>query len=80
MFPEDGKTINYSNKKDLYNMRKKIGLLFQSGALFDSMTVEENVGFSLFDPLEGVAVPPYNAETTNIGNKSPIAAVMGLAY
>jgi len=38
------------------------------------------VGFSLFNPLEGVAVPSYNAEKTNIGNKSPIAAVMGLAY
>ncbi len=38
------------------------------------------VGFSLFDPLEGVAVPSYNVEKTNIGNKSPIAAVMGLAY
>jgi len=38
------------------------------------------VGFSLFDPLEGVAVPSYNTEKTNIDNKSPIAAVMGLAY
>ena len=39
-----------------------------------------NVGFSLFDPLEGVAVPSYNTEKTNLENKSPIAAVMGLAY
>ena len=38
------------------------------------------VGFSLFDPLEGVAIPSYNTEKTNIDNKSTIAAVMGLAY
>jgi type IV pilus assembly protein PilN len=38
------------------------------------------VGFSLFDPLEGVAIPSYNAEKTNIENKSTIAPVIGLAY
>ena len=39
-----------------------------------------NVGFSLFDPLKGVAVPSYNTEKTNIENKSTIAPVIGLAY
>ncbi len=34
-------------------MRMKIGLLFQSSALFDSMSVEENVSFSLTE-LPGV--------------------------
>ena len=38
------------------------------------------VGFSLFDPLEGVAIPSYNTEKTNINNKSTIAPGMGLAY
>ena len=38
------------------------------------------VGFALFDPLDGVAVPSYNTEKTNIDNKSPIAPVIGLAY
>ena len=37
-------------------------------------------GFSLFDPLEGVAIPSYNAEKTNIDNRSTLAAVIGLAY
>ena len=35
---------------------------------------------SLFDPLEGVAIPSYNAEKTNIENRSTLAAVIGLAY
>ena len=41
----DGEVI--SNVKDLNQIRRKIGMLFQSAALFDSMTVEENVGFML---------------------------------
>ena len=38
------------------------------------------IGFSLFDPLEGVAVPSYNVEKTNLDNRSNLAAVIGLAY
>jgi phospholipid/cholesterol/gamma-HCH transport system ATP-binding protein len=33
--------------RDLNEVRKKFGMLFQEGALFDSMNVAENVGFSL---------------------------------
>lgn len=34
-------------EQELYRVRKKFGMLFQSGALFDSMTVFENVAFPL---------------------------------
>ena len=34
--------LNFREKKEI---RKKIGMLFQGGALFDSSTVEENVMF-----------------------------------
>jgi len=37
-------TLPLDEKKDI---RKNIGMLFQASALFDSMTVEENVGFPL---------------------------------
>jgi len=43
----DGEEISGLKFKELNQMRRKIGLLFQSAALFDSMTVEENVGFML---------------------------------
>jgi len=33
--------------RDLYEIRKKFGMLFQMAALFDSMSVWENVGFAL---------------------------------
>ena len=35
------------NKRDLRALRMKVGMLFQGNALFDSMTVEENVRFPL---------------------------------
>jgi len=35
------------NNRNLSNLRRRVGMLFQSAALFDSMTVEENVGLGL---------------------------------
>src|SRR5213596_4395090 len=43
----DGQNIIGMNERQLGAIRKKVGILFQSGALFDSMTVEENIGFPL---------------------------------
>ena len=34
------------NERELLRVRRKFGMLFQSAALFDSMTVAENVGFA----------------------------------
>jgi phospholipid/cholesterol/gamma-HCH transport system ATP-binding protein len=43
----DGQNITHMNERQLIDVRRKFGMLFQSAALFDSMTVEENVGFML---------------------------------
>jgi phospholipid/cholesterol/gamma-HCH transport system ATP-binding protein len=50
----DGGTINVFdknvialNRKELGELRQKIGFLFQSGALYDSMTVKQNLEFPL---------------------------------
>lgn len=45
----DGKDITLLNERDLDVLRLKIGLVFQGGALFDSMNVGENVGFGLIE-------------------------------
>ncbi len=36
-----------AGERELYRVRRRFGMLFQDGALFDSMTVGENVGFPL---------------------------------
>lgn len=43
----DGKNITTANKKQLLKIRYKFGMLFQNAALFDSLTVYENVAFPL---------------------------------
>ncbi len=43
----DGQNIIGMNEREMAAVRRKIGILFQSGALFDSMTVEENIAFPL---------------------------------
>jgi phospholipid/cholesterol/gamma-HCH transport system ATP-binding protein len=43
----DDDEINRLNQRDLYRVRKRFGMLFQEGALFDSMSVGENVAFPI---------------------------------
>ena len=43
----DGEEIATFGGRELVTMRRRFGMLFQSAALFDSMTVEENVGLGL---------------------------------
>lgn len=43
----DGEEITHLPEEKLGPVRKKVGMLFQGGALFDSMTVFENVAFAL---------------------------------
>ncbi len=42
-----GNEINQLNQKDLDQIRARIGFVFQSSALYDSMTVSENLEFPL---------------------------------
>lgn len=43
----EGENITTLKENDLYEVRKKFGMLFQMAALFDSMNIWENVGFAL---------------------------------
>src|SRR4051794_34025682 len=43
----DGEEVSNLPERKLGAVRKKIGILFQSGALFDSMSVGENIAFPL---------------------------------
>lgn len=43
----DGRNFWEMDRKEKAELRQSIGFLFQGGALFDSMTIEENVKFAL---------------------------------
>jgi phospholipid/cholesterol/gamma-HCH transport system ATP-binding protein len=54
----NGERVDRMPEEDLMRIRGDIGMLFQENALFDSMTVAENVGYRLYEethtPLEEV--------------------------
>lgn len=43
----EGVEVGSLNEEDLNKLRRKFGMLFQGAALFDSLTIGENVGFAL---------------------------------
>ncbi|MFA5144605.1 MAG: ABC transporter ATP-binding protein [Candidatus Omnitrophota bacterium] len=45
----NAKEITGFNREDLNDLRMQVGMVFQGGALFDSLTVAENVGFSFIE-------------------------------
>ena len=45
----DGKRIDNLPERDLMVIRERFGFLFQMGALFDSLTVEQNIAFPLVE-------------------------------
>jgi len=49
----ENEIVSEVSKKKLYELRKKFGFLFQGAALFDSMTVEENVSLPLVESANG---------------------------
>src|SRR5262245_20938140 len=45
----NGKRVDTMSGQEMMTVRADIGMVFQEGALFDSLTVEENVGFKLYE-------------------------------
>lgn len=56
-----GQNIADLKEKELTNLRRKIGFLFQSGALYDSMTVRENLEFPLKRQLISISKKEINS-------------------
>ena len=61
----NGTSMNSLSKEDVYAIRSKFSLLFQSAALFDSMTVEENVSFILRETLNDLNDDQINFQVDN---------------
>lgn len=49
----DGEDVGALSPRELNRFRRKFGMVFQASALFDSMTVEDNVAFPLREHREG---------------------------
>jgi phospholipid/cholesterol/gamma-HCH transport system ATP-binding protein len=56
-----GEDITARTERELFPIRSRIGMLFQESALFDSLTIEENVAYPLLNQTS-MQVPPDQVE------------------
>ena len=61
----DGEEVTGSGAARLREIRRKVGMLFQQNALFDSMTVKENIGFVLREVM-GLSDAEIGARVTEL--------------
>jgi phospholipid/cholesterol/gamma-HCH transport system ATP-binding protein len=47
-----GERVDQLNELEMMRVRAHLGMVFQEGALFDSLTVRENVGYKLFEETD----------------------------
>jgi phospholipid/cholesterol/gamma-HCH transport system ATP-binding protein len=60
-----GKRVDEMNEAQLMGVRDYMGMVFQEGALFDSLTVGENVGFKLYEAGE-MPIADVNARVEEV--------------
>jgi phospholipid/cholesterol/gamma-HCH transport system ATP-binding protein len=69
----EGKVISDLSERDLSWARKKISMMFQSGALFDSMTVAENVAF----PMQEAGLRDHDERSRRVSEALKIVRLEG---
>src|SRR6476619_3276872 len=68
-----GDDVTGISERQLTAIRQKVGILFQSGALFDSMTVEENIAF----PLREAGMRDVKAMRTRVNEVLEVVELEG---
>jgi phospholipid/cholesterol/gamma-HCH transport system ATP-binding protein len=61
-----GKEVSELQEKELNDLRRKIGFSFQNSALYDSMTVRENLEFPLVRNVAGLTKAQINEQVESV--------------
>lgn len=61
-----GQEITGLNEQKLLRIRRKTGILFQGGALFDSMSVSENIAFGFRESMPGIHPATVSEKVTRM--------------
>ena len=61
-----GEEISALNEHELYEVRKKVGFLFQQAALYDSLTVRDNVAFPLARHVKKMTAAERNRQVCEL--------------
>jgi phospholipid/cholesterol/gamma-HCH transport system ATP-binding protein len=57
-----GEEVTGRKESQLYDVRSKVGILFQEGGLFDSLTIAENVAYPLLNQRAGTPPSPEEVD------------------
>ena len=71
----EGRIVDEMSMKELYELRTKFGFLFQGSALFDSMTVEENISLPLVESRKRLSVPEIEKK---VAEKLEMVGMLGV--
>ncbi len=61
----NGERVDTMTEDELMRVRTGLGMVFQEGALFDSLTVRENVGYRLFEETR-IPIPEVDARVNEV--------------
>lgn len=61
----NGERVDTMTEDELMHVRADLGMVFQEGALFDSLTVRENVGYRLFEETR-MPIPEVDARVKEV--------------
>lgn len=70
-----GRDVTHYSEQQFYEVRQKVTMVFQSGALFDSLSVRENIAFPLLD-LRGVTPEDVEAYTEKLAKELEVEEVL----
>jgi len=71
----DGEDVTRFTEQQFYAVRKKVTMVFQSGALFDSLTIRENIAFPLRDE-PGITADDVDAYTLKFARELEVEDVL----
>lgn len=60
-----GRRVDEMRESELAGVRAQLGMVFQEGALFDSLTVRENVGYRLFEETK-IPIPEVDLRVSEV--------------
>lgn len=71
----DGQDVTYFSEAEFQEVRRKVTMVFQSGALFDSLSVRENISYPL-DGQPGLTEEDVNAYITKLARELEVEEVL----
>jgi phospholipid/cholesterol/gamma-HCH transport system ATP-binding protein len=71
----DGQDVTHLSEQQFYEIRRKVTMVFQSGALFDSLTVRDNIGFPIVN-MPGITSDDVDGYTYKLARELEVEDVL----